>query len=221
MKKLITSWDDGHPLDLKLSELLLKYKVPATFYIPIKNREGRPTLKKDEIRKIAKSFEIGGHTYSHPVLTRLSPEEAELEIMRGKGELEQVIGRKVTSFCYPRGEYNNSIKDIVKRAGFKDARTARMYALRSNTDPFEVDPNFHFFHHPLPIYMGHLIKYRDPNSFMSLLSTYSRDVTEMVIKTQALVEADCVHIWGHSWEIYEKDLYNDLERIFKYFHETS
>lgn len=220
MKKLITSWDDGHPLDLKLGELLLKYKVPATFYIPIKNREGRPTLKKDEIRRLAKNFEIGGHTYSHPVLTKLTSKEAELEIVRGKEELEQITGKKVTSFCYPRGEYNNSIKDIVKRAGFKDARTARMYSLKSNADPFEINPNFHFFHHPLPIYMAHLIKWRDLNSLMPLLSTYGRDITEVIIKAQSFVTADCVHIWGHSWEIYEKDLYNDLERVLRYFHET-
>lgn len=34
-----TSWDDGHPSDLKLAELLKRYDVPATFYIPIDNRE--------------------------------------------------------------------------------------------------------------------------------------------------------------------------------------
>jgi peptidoglycan/xylan/chitin deacetylase (PgdA/CDA1 family) len=34
-----TSWDDGHPLDLKLAELLKKYDVPATLYMPMDNPE--------------------------------------------------------------------------------------------------------------------------------------------------------------------------------------
>jgi peptidoglycan/xylan/chitin deacetylase (PgdA/CDA1 family) len=34
-----TSWDDGHILDVKLSELLKKYNLKGTFYIAPKNRE--------------------------------------------------------------------------------------------------------------------------------------------------------------------------------------
>jgi len=54
-----TSWDDGHPSDLKLVELLRKYDVPATFYIPIDNFERRSmTPKKSE--RLLKALMLAG-----------------------------------------------------------------------------------------------------------------------------------------------------------------
>ncbi len=67
MKKIYftTSWDDGHKLDLKLSELLAKYNIAGTFYIA-KDFQGRMT--DEDIIKISKNNEIGAHTITHPNL---------------------------------------------------------------------------------------------------------------------------------------------------------
>ncbi len=32
---ITTSWDDGHPLDFRVAELLSKYGLRGTFYIPM------------------------------------------------------------------------------------------------------------------------------------------------------------------------------------------
>ena len=123
--KLITSWDDGYPLDLKVAGLLSKYNVPGIFYVPISNPE-RKIMTRRQIRELSSTFEIGAHTYSHVDLTRLSPKMAEEEIISGKKELENIIGKKIEKFCYPWGRFNQDIKDLVKKAGFKEARTARI-----------------------------------------------------------------------------------------------
>ena len=47
---LTTSLDDGHPLDLKLADLLAKYCVPGTFYIPLGNGE-RPAMDASRMDK--------------------------------------------------------------------------------------------------------------------------------------------------------------------------
>ena len=57
--KILTSWDDGHELDLRVMELLRKYKLPGIFFIPIESW-GYSNLEK------YKDFEIGCHTYTHP-----------------------------------------------------------------------------------------------------------------------------------------------------------
>lgn len=59
MEKAIitTSWDYGRPLDLELAELLKRYDIPATFYIPIDNVE-RECMDPEEIREIAESSDI-------------------------------------------------------------------------------------------------------------------------------------------------------------------
>ena len=89
-----TSWDDGDPSDVRLAELLQKYNVPATFYIPIDNVE-RQCLKPQEIREIADIFDVGGHTYHHVNLTQITLREVEKEIVDGKEELEELIGKKI------------------------------------------------------------------------------------------------------------------------------
>ena len=53
-----TSWDDGHPSDRRLADLLAKHKIHGTFYVPCRNSEGRPVMRDAEVRDLAHSFEI-------------------------------------------------------------------------------------------------------------------------------------------------------------------
>ena len=52
MTYLTTSWDDGDALDARLADLLARYGVPGTFYVP-RNCEGRVLLKRGELRQLA------------------------------------------------------------------------------------------------------------------------------------------------------------------------
>ncbi len=115
-----TSWDDGTITDLKLAELLEKYGVKGTFYIPkfIEN-----PLQKTDIVAIDKKFEIGAHTLDQPDLTKVSLAEAKRQIMSSKTYLEDLLGHGTSMFCYPSGKYNDTIKKIVKDSGFIAART--------------------------------------------------------------------------------------------------
>lgn len=69
--KIETSWDDGSELDLKLAKMLKKYCLPATFYLPYMCE-----LNLTQICFLSKDFEIGSHTLSHPLLTRISKKDA-------------------------------------------------------------------------------------------------------------------------------------------------
>ena len=54
-----TSWDDGHPLDVRLAELLSSYGVPGTFYLPLMYSK-IPLLGRPQMRAIrALGMEIG------------------------------------------------------------------------------------------------------------------------------------------------------------------
>ena len=113
---ITTSWDDGHPLDEKLSSLLLEHRIPGTFYIPVSNPK-MPLMTNEEIKNLVTKFEIGGHTLTHKVLPSLSEEEMKEEIMKGKEELEKTCD-VIISFAYPKGRYNQKVIGIVKKAGF-------------------------------------------------------------------------------------------------------
>ena len=60
---ITTSWDDGHPLDLRVAELLAKHGLPGTFYVPMRAEHG--TMTTAQLRELSGAFEIGAHTVHH------------------------------------------------------------------------------------------------------------------------------------------------------------
>lgn len=72
-------------------------------------------------------IEIGSHTVSHPVLSRVT-DEAELahELFASKAAIEACTGQPVLSIAYPTGghsSYTDNVVDCVKRAGYRFAFT--------------------------------------------------------------------------------------------------
>ena len=189
--ELVTSWDDGRKQDIRLAELLRKYKLPAIFYIPIATRE----LTTWQIVDLAKDFEIGGHTISHVHLNLVSEEIAREEVVGCKNVLENLIGKEITSFCYPRGRFNDMAKKIIKEAGFKDARTTKVLYVDSE-DPFETRTSVHAYNRP---------EYNGEGWFKVAI-----DMLEKVKEYGGIY-----HLWGHSWEIDKYDWWNPLEELFK------
>jgi len=67
--------------------------------------------------------EVGSHTVSHAHLRALEPQAAWAQIAHSKSELEQIVSRAVTQFCYPYGEFDASHIEMVQRAGYVAATT--------------------------------------------------------------------------------------------------
>ena len=81
------SIDDGHPTDLRARDLLEKYGLKATFYVPARNQE-RAVMSQAELRSLGTRFEIGGHTLNHVPLKMLPKRQAWAEINDGKKWLD-------------------------------------------------------------------------------------------------------------------------------------
>jgi peptidoglycan/xylan/chitin deacetylase (PgdA/CDA1 family) len=64
---------------------------------------------------------IGAHTLTHPRLTRLAPAVAREEISASKKKLEDLFGLEVSDFCYPYGDHNAAVCELVAEAGFRTA----------------------------------------------------------------------------------------------------
>ena len=61
-------------------------------------------LSKKEIKYIASlGMVIGSHSESHTLLSRLSYKQQYKEIKNSKTFLEEIINKKVETFCYPYG----------------------------------------------------------------------------------------------------------------------
>ena len=58
---------------------------------------------------------IGSHSATHPILSSMPLGEMAQEIAGSREMLERRLGRPVESFCYPNGEYNEAVTEIVRR----------------------------------------------------------------------------------------------------------
>lgn len=92
-----------------------------------------------QARELAENgFEIGSHTLTHPHLTSLDDEQLQQEIVGSKHKLEDIIGREVTSFSYPYGDYDCRVLNAAMAAGYKNAMSTRLGAIVPGTSLFEI-----------------------------------------------------------------------------------
>jgi peptidoglycan/xylan/chitin deacetylase (PgdA/CDA1 family) len=66
---------------------------------------------------------IGSHTCTHPWLTRLPLPRAREEIHTSKQRLEDRFGVAIEHFCYPYGDWNGPVRELVAAAGYRTACT--------------------------------------------------------------------------------------------------
>jgi peptidoglycan/xylan/chitin deacetylase (PgdA/CDA1 family) len=84
-------------------------------------------LTWDQVRTmVAAGVDVGAHTESHPILTRISLEQARREIAGSKRRIEAELDRPVTAFAYPNGlttDFNPALQAVLREAGFEAAFT--------------------------------------------------------------------------------------------------
>lgn len=216
-----TSWDDGCPDDVRLAELLRKYAINGTFYVPATNVEGKPVLTAREIRDIGAEFEIGGHTLDHIFLDSIDDRTAERQIVEGRTYLDDILGRKTKGFCYLGGKYNKTIEQIVRKAGFEYARTTKNLAI--DVKPSEIMemptsiqfyPRAGFKHVKSYLEFGHYLerwRYFTAAFQNGGLAERMKRLID-VCRTQN----GYFHMCGHSCEISEFGLWDELEEVLAY-----
>lgn len=87
----------------------------------------RPTpeyapLTWDQVFEMSEhGISYGAHTLTHPILSKMPPDDAFHEIHESRRRIEEIIQRDVVAFCYPNGkegDFNEAIKEMVRQCGF-------------------------------------------------------------------------------------------------------
>lgn len=81
---------------------------------------------------------IGSHSLTHARLTRLTLRDAREEIFASKKKLEDAFGVAVEHFCYPYGDWNEPVRELVIEAGYRTACTTEFGVNTSATPPFTL-----------------------------------------------------------------------------------
>jgi peptidoglycan/xylan/chitin deacetylase (PgdA/CDA1 family) len=87
-------------------------------------RSAHNVLSWDELRRLAREgVALGAHTRTHPLMNRVSPDEARAEAVGSLHDLEREIGQAPPIFAYPSGGFNDQVVRTLAREGFKLAFT--------------------------------------------------------------------------------------------------
>jgi len=201
---ITTSWDDGHPLDMRLAEILGAYGLPGTFYLPLANVAA--LLTHPQMRELGRHFEAGAHTLHHCDLLRVPHEVARREILDCKSALEQIVGRPCTAFCFPLGHFRRHHLAYVREGGYELARTVELMSLDR--------PHLHDGVALMPTTLQAVptsfvrlarnsLKRRRFGNLLRYLHCRRPDwvATAEVLLEQVIESGGVFHLWGHSWEI--------------------
>ena len=150
--EIVITFDDGYVNVLRLAlEPLAATKFTAIQFLPanllgqrnewdVALREApEAIMDAAQVREwLAAGHDIGSHTLTHPFLTRLPADQAREEISASKKRLEDLFGRPVEHFCYPYGDWNPAVRDVVIEAGYRTACTMEFGVNDAGTSPFAL-----------------------------------------------------------------------------------
>ena len=214
---LTTSWDDGHPLDFRIAEMLERYGLTGTFYVP--RRAETTVMSTAQIQELSRRFEIGAHTLDHVQLHNIAYTEARRQLGGSRLWIEEVTGQECRTFCFPGGKFRLSQLPLLREAGFGAARTVEMLSLACPqrrqgvallATTIQAHPNSLF------TYLGNSAKrWRGKNLWLLRFHHWRKDwaSTAIALLNCARREGGVFHLWGHSWEIEEGGQWGPLERV--------
>lgn len=124
-----------------------RFEKTLTSVLGVLGESGHPSQKDlmlswgDVVALRGLGFQVGAHTVTHPILSRLSLERAREEILESRRAIEAAVGLAPKTFAYPnggRGDYTPAVVELVRAAGFTCAVTTRFGMNTESTSPWEL-----------------------------------------------------------------------------------
>jgi peptidoglycan/xylan/chitin deacetylase (PgdA/CDA1 family) len=130
--RLTVSFDDGYDDTYRFfREILEPRKIPVTVFVTVgfmgkkavwDYKPNPPAhISKEQLKQMLATglVEIGGHSMTHAVLTRIDDNSLEHEVADCRKILEDKFSVDVRYFSYPFGRFDRRVIDAVKKAGYQ------------------------------------------------------------------------------------------------------
>lgn len=96
-------------------------------------------ISQNELKELSKNklIEVGSHSHTHSVLTKIKPEEVQFELSHSKQILENILEKTTPIIAYPNGCSNLQIDTIAAELGYN-------YLLKTDDKTTFITKNFDF-----------------------------------------------------------------------------
>jgi len=122
-KSVVMYFDDGFKdIYFNAYPIFKKYNLPFTLFVTTDFINGEQIyLSWEQIREMTDLAEIGCHGKTHRDFIDLTEKELKKELSVSAQIIKEQTGQKPIALSYPHGKYNQEVKDIIQKAGFRFA----------------------------------------------------------------------------------------------------
>ena len=110
----------------------------AAFGDPVLPDIGRQTMRWDEVRATMDLTTYGGHTHTHPLMSKVEAQRLECEIRLCRDRIAAETAVRPTLFAYPNGDVTPMAKTLLRQYGFDVAFSTAEGVNDETTDWLEV-----------------------------------------------------------------------------------
>ena len=122
-------------------EIFKKYNYPFTLYVYVEATEKKypDFMTWEQIKDASKYGEISLHSYSHNHLTKLSDDEIFNDTKKAYDIFVQNVGFEPKGYTYPYGEYDERVKEVVKKLNFEYIANQNNGSVNTKSDIFNLN----------------------------------------------------------------------------------
>lgn len=117
-KQIALTFDDwgSDKTVTEILDILAAKKVPATFFLRAKGVEDNPNLAR---AMVAEGHDVANHSYTHPVVTSLTPEELQEDLVKAHQVITEAIQQQpVMLFRPPTGVVDDEHAKAIAAVGY-------------------------------------------------------------------------------------------------------
>ena len=118
-----------------------KYNYPFTLFVYVESTQKKypDFMSWEEIKETSKYGEIALHSYGHKHLTKLSNEEIFDDTKKAYDMFVEKLGFKPLGYTYPFGEYDERVKEVIKKFDFEYIANQNNGSVNSKSDIFDIN----------------------------------------------------------------------------------
>ncbi|MGM0519755.1 MAG: polysaccharide deacetylase family protein [Campylobacterota bacterium] len=113
-----------------------EYNYPFSLYVYVEATEKNYSdfMSWNELKDASKYGEISLHSYSHKHLTKLSKDEVYEDTKKAYDIFVKNLGFKPKGYVYPYGEYNQEVKETIKKFNFDYIANQSLGSVNKHSD---------------------------------------------------------------------------------------